>query len=420
MKLTHRSIVRTIGMRRRRGRGAAGRPAGTAGFTLIELVISVGIMSLIMGGTMLALAQAARANETALLVTSMNNGLRTGMDMMIRDLLQVGSGLPPGHSIQIPCCTSRVNLPGPPGPTRQTALGDTEIYAVMQGTRLGPLVNQNGTTTCTVEGPDCVKTDTLLTIAADSTFRDVPLKARDAAGTWIDVALKGLDNIAGNADDINIASGPDRVVPGQLIMLEKGSYTVLLQVTDVNGVTGRIYFADGDSLALNKHTANSGSVAGANGLNNWAPSPDVVPETTPVVRTTLHTTATRVRMITYYIDATDPLHPKLVRRLNNGHQTNFDNNSGSVVAFDVENLKISFDMADGKTNPANVTFVASDYLTGGPCFNADCSPTQVRKVTITLTGRSKKKLTGLNRFFHNTLTTQIALRGMAFVNDYVQ
>jgi len=246
------------------------------------------------------------------------------------------------------------------------------------------------------------------------------LKARDAAGTWIDVALKGLDNIAGNADDINIATGPDRVVPGQLIMLEKGSYTVLLQVTDVNGVTGRIYFADGDSLALNKHTANSGSVAGTNGLNNWAPAPDVVPETTPVVRTTLHTTATRVRMITYYIDATDPVHPKLVRRLNNGHQTTFNNNSGNVVAFDVENLKISFDMADGKTNPAGVTFVAADYASGGPCDGADCSPTQVRKMTIPLTGRSKKKLTGLTRFFHSRRTTQIALRGMAFVNDYVQ
>jgi len=114
------------------------------------------------------------------------------------------------------------------------------------------------------------------------------------------------------------------------------------------------------------------------------------------------------------------VHPKLVRRLNNGSEVTFNNNSGNVVAFDVENLKLSFDMADGKTNPANVTFVPADYVAGGPCDGADCSPTQVRKVTITLTGRSKKKLTGLNRFFHNTLTTQVALRGMAFVNDYVQ
>ncbi len=135
MKTTQRSIVRTIVEQRRRARAAAGRSSGSAGFTLIELLISVGIMSLIMGGTMLALAQAARANETALLVTSMNNGLRTGMDMMIRDMLQVGSGLPPGHSVQIPCCTTRINLPGPPGTTKQTALGETEIYAIMQGTK---------------------------------------------------------------------------------------------------------------------------------------------------------------------------------------------------------------------------------------------------------------------------------------------
>ena len=400
MKTNFRSVVRT-----------------QKGFTLLELLVSVAIMSVIMGGTMLAMAQAARANETALLVTSMNNSLRTGMDMIIRDLLQVGSGLPPGHAVQIPCCTTRVNLPGPPGTTRQTALGDTEIYAVMQGTRLGPLVNQNGTTICTVESVDCVRTDTMLTLAADSTFRDVPLKARDPNGTWIDVQTKGLDNIAGNADDVNIATGPDRVVAGQLIMLEKGSYNLLLQVTDANPSTGRIYFANPDSLNLNMHTATSGSVAGTNGLNAWAPSPDTSPATG---QTVLNTTATRVRMITYYIDATDPLHPKLVRRMNNGSAVSFSNSSGNVVAFDVENIQVSYDMADGKTNPAGVRFVAADYASGGPCYGADCSPTQIRKVTVTLTGRSKKQLTATKRFFHNTLTTQVALRGMAFVNDYVQ
>ena len=59
-------------------------------------MISVGIMTAIMAATMSALSQAMKANETAVLVTGMNNSLRTGMDLMMRDLLQVGSGLPPG------------------------------------------------------------------------------------------------------------------------------------------------------------------------------------------------------------------------------------------------------------------------------------------------------------------------------------
>ena len=49
---------------------------------------------------------------------------------------------------------------------------------------------------------------------------------------------------------------------GQLIMLEKGSYTLLLQVTASTPVGQVITFAADDSLKLNVHTAASGSAAG--------------------------------------------------------------------------------------------------------------------------------------------------------------
>ena len=86
------------------------------------------------------------------------------------------------------------------------------------------------------------------------------------------------------------------------------------------------------------------------------PSPQTVPPT-PF----LNTTATRVRMISYYIDNTDTAHPRLVRRINNGSPTSFDNTSGTTVAFDIDNLQISYDIADGVTNPANVRFMAADF-----------------------------------------------------------
>ena len=69
-------------------------------------------------------------------------------------------------------------------------------------------------------------------------------------------------------------------------------------------------------------------------------------------------------MVTYYIDATtDPQHPRLVRRINNGHPTGFNNNLGTAVAFDIESLQLTYDLADGVGNPANVRMVAAD-LTG--------------------------------------------------------
>ena len=135
----------------------------------------------------------------------------------------------------------------------------------------------------------------------------------------------------------------------------------------------------------------------------------------------LNTTATRVRMISYYIDnSTDGAHPRLVRRVNNGDPLVFDNTSGNTVAFDIDNLQISYDIADGATNPANVRFVGADLTggLGGACAPVACSVNQIRKVNITLSARSRDVFSVTRKFFHNALTTQVSLRGMAFVNEY--
>jgi hypothetical protein len=88
------------------------------------------------------------------------------------------------------------------------------------------------------------------------------------------------------------------------------------------------------------------------------------------------------------------------------------------VAFDIDSLSISYDLADGVTNPADVRFSAADYAGTGACTGAPCSVNQVRKVNITLGARSSKKFSVTGRYFHNVLTTQISLRGMSFVNEY--
>ena len=92
------------------------RNTAAAGFSLIEVLVSMGITVSIMGATMQTMTHAIRANQAAMLVTGMNSSLRTGMDVMVRDLLQVGQGLPNGGLIFIPS-GSQINLPGPPGQT---------------------------------------------------------------------------------------------------------------------------------------------------------------------------------------------------------------------------------------------------------------------------------------------------------------
>ena len=63
--------------------------------------VSMAITTIIMGATMVAMKDAIRATEGATLMTRMNNGLRTTMDLVVRDLLQVGQGLPSGHVVMV-------------------------------------------------------------------------------------------------------------------------------------------------------------------------------------------------------------------------------------------------------------------------------------------------------------------------------
>ena len=369
---------------------------GEAGYSLVEMLISMGIMTAVMGATATVMNQAARANESAVLVSGLNNSLRTGMDLMIRDMLQVGSGLPPGHVILVPSGASaqQVNIPGPPGTAFQTVSGDTDFSAVVPGPGLG--VVSNG-----------VATDIITILTADNNFTDTPLT--NLTDTTMDVAV--TDPSTGAA--IVIDSGPDRLLAGQLLMLEKGSNTTLVQMTAVNYSSRRVTFAAGDSLNLNQPGAAAGNVAA---LRAAAPA-DVLPSA-PAAQV-IPTTASRIRMISYYLDVVNPDHPRLVRRINNGHPTTFNNSLGTAVALDIENLQFTYDLADGATNPSNVRFTAADLAGTGACSPNPCSVNQIRKVNVLLTGRSSNTMARQNRVFRNTLTSQVSLRGMAFLDEYL-
>jgi hypothetical protein len=135
--------------------------------------------------------------------------------------------------------------------------------------------------------------------------------------------------------------------------------------------------------------------------------------------TFIPTTASRIRMISFYLDATtDPTRPRLVRRMNNGDPITFNNALGNVVAFDIENLQITYDLADGVTNPTNVKMTPADIIGGTVDCPDPCSPNQIRKVNIVISGRSRSTLKNTKQYFRNQLTTQVSLRSLAFVDRY--
>jgi Prokaryotic N-terminal methylation motif len=369
----------------------------TAGFSMIEMLIAIGITTVVLGTATVAMSNALKLNETVMLTTGMNNTLRVGMDMMVRDMLQVGEGLPTGHVILTPSGVGSVqhNIPGPPGSALKNAATDVDLNSVNPGPGLGPVING-------------VATDIVTVLTADNNFTDMPLIAITST-TFTVAATNPATGVA-----INIGSGQDRVLTGQLIMLEKGATTTVIEVTAVDAVNRKVTFANSDSLLLNQSGAAAGNVPA---LIATAPA-DVLPAA-PATQV-IPTTATRVRMITYYLDATiDPARPRLVRRINNGDPTTFDNNLGTAVAMDIENLQLSYDLADGITNPGNVRFTAADIAGTGACAPNPCNLNNIRKVNIVLTGRTRPSAQLAGRRFRNTLTSQVSLRGMAFVDEYL-
>lgn len=73
-----------------------------AGFSLIELMVSMGITLAVMGGVFTVLTDAYRAAESASSLIGLNNNLRIGVDLIVRDLIQVGQGLPTGGRSRSP------------------------------------------------------------------------------------------------------------------------------------------------------------------------------------------------------------------------------------------------------------------------------------------------------------------------------
>jgi hypothetical protein len=180
-----------------------------------------------------------------------------------------------------------------------------------------------------------------------------------------------------------------------------------VQVTSISGQI--VNFAGGDSLNLNQPNA-------AGGLNEYRAADGGE----PLVGGRIASNASRIRMITYYIDTvTTPGRPRLVRRMNNGHPTTFSNTLGTAVAFDVEHLEISYDLADGAANPTNVRMTAVDIAGGvGAAVGCPCDVERIRKVNMTLSARARRPMRGTQQIYRNSLRTQVSLRSLAFVDRY--
>jgi prepilin-type N-terminal cleavage/methylation domain-containing protein len=360
-----------------------------AGFSLIELLVAMAITVIIILVSLDALTQAQHASEGVTLMSNMTENLRAGMNYISRDLVLAGTGVPTG-GISIPNGSGvPINRPGPAGmPTFPNTY--TAIPAITPGWTLGP----------NIEGP----TDVVTIMYADDTAfppLNLPLNGRGINDPAPPVTVpatvpcNGAMSTTGafatfDAACVNIGAGAAGIAPGDLIMFSNSLGNTIEEVTSVAGQTVNFAAGAADPYDLNGRTASD-----PNGtmLQLQAPA-----GTYPL------TTATRIYMITYFLDNTNPNNPRLMR------QVNF--HPAEPVAETLEHFQITYNFVNRGAGPC-----------GAPCDNQPVPPAgmtanQMESANLFLAARSDQPFSWTHQYFRDNLVLQVSLRGLAFFNNY--
>jgi prepilin-type N-terminal cleavage/methylation domain-containing protein len=379
------------------------------GFSLIELMVSMGIVVTVVAIATGSLMQAEHATTAVAYMANTQENLRAGMHFMVRDLMQAGEGIPQGGiSLPYTGTTTAVIRPGlaAAGPF---PVGYTTLPALTPGWKAGQFATSlNPSTGVTLTG---IQTDIINIVYADNILQDT---AQHYLYSY-PVIQAANPTCAGtiNATGASVALDPacfimpgatNPITTGNLIMFHNQNGTALEYVTSVAGQT--INFAGGDPALLNQSGKTFGTVA------NLATTPGVFPPTT----------VTRVWMVTYYIDATNPQDPQLIRQVNYpNYPAAAPVNPPTAIADDIENLAFSYSITSS-TDPAG-TYGVTPFTNGAgntPQPILPDTPTQIRAVNVFLAGRSENTYTALSspQYLRNNLSTQVSIRSLSFTDAF--
>jgi len=364
-----------------------------AGFSLIELMISVALLVLVVGATLRALMDAQHANEAVVLMADTQANMRAAMNFMVRDITQSGDGLPQG-GITYPQGGGAlpINQPGPPGAPRALVFPppapqapSTTIQVLTAGPAMGPAIP--------AAAP---RSDMVTVMYADNTL--VNANGAQLNSTPINSATCPAGAIASpatavafdpNVNNCMTITGPNGINVGDLMMFQNVQGVAMQFVSVVNAGGNSLTFNVGDPYNLNGQEA-----AAAGGTMAQLRVGGVYPPTT----------ATRVWMVTYYLDNTNPNNPQLMR------QINF--NPPTPIGQGIEGLQISY----GINNPLAAYGAAGPQSAKQP-LNPD-GVGQIRDVNLFLAAKSDTVYSQTGQFFRDNMVTKICVRSLSYRSNY--
>lgn len=369
-----------------------------SGVTLVELIIGMGITMVVLAAAFMMFRDSTRANTNVTQTSDMSDNLRAGLNLIVQDLIQTGTGIPTG-GINIPstpnasACNTGGRVNRPPavlsltfnGPNSANLGCNTILPAIEPGNALGPTVTSPDGTS----GP---RTDIITVMYADNTLA-MDAKQINSASCPAGVIAADGSSITFDATCVTLGAAGIPINPGDLLMIYNANNPngVLQTVTSVAGQT--LNFAAGDAFNLNGRSTSETA-----GTIKQLQNP-------PFTGTYPPTNCTRIWMITYYVDTTtDTKHPRLMRAVNF--------NAPQPVAETFENLQFAYNFDDGGTNPVNQFVVPAVPAPTGDNEN------QIRSVNIYLGARSTTTAALTGQYVRTNLKTQVALRSMAYFNTY--
>lgn len=327
------------------------------GFTLAEFSIASGMTMAVMAGAFTLMNTVFVSNAAVGYMMETQHGARVTINMLARDILTAGTGLP-NAGIPVP------NGAGSTALVRQGLGGAlptaNNVLAILTpGNGAGPALSG-------------VATDALTLVTVDP---DSP--------TWTVSAVNLGANTVTFVEDVRTA--PNQMFPDNVLVFNNANGIVFGVVTAVSVAASEATFAANDPMNFNQPGAASGNLAS---IANAGGPPTTYPQTT----------VTRVMVISYYIDSSNGAHPRLIRKVNA--------QAPQIVAEDVVNLQFAYELFDFTTNVAN----ANQPTTA--------TPNQIRAVNISVTGRSPQRLRPNNQYYHFSLQSTVNVRNTTFRNRY--
>ena len=263
--------------------------------------------------------------------------------------------------------------------------GINYLFGAIPGWQKGPTINAAAGAT-----------DAITVVYLDTTFllNQYLVKFNDINGNSVTFGPQAPVPVPAPQAVNNAAVGLQQ---GDLVLFQSGTQAAIAEVTAPVGAGGgpnyTVSFASNSALGFNQNTATSGNLKFTVIQNNAANVGVFMPNST---------TATRIWMITYYIDKTRPV-PTLMRLVNGRLPV--------PVAENVADLRFTFN-----TYNANGTLL-NNSGDGGLGNATPVMPSAIRTINLVhLTVRSESP--GVNGYQAIDLHSSVSARNMGFVNRY--